>query len=374
MKKKVIVLGSGMVGRLIAHYLSLNYEVTAVDVRTENLSRIKRPEINKVLANLSSESVLTDLISGFDLVIGALPGILGYKTLKSVISAGKSIVDISFFPEDVFELDELAKEKKVTAVFDCGIGPGLSNMIIGHHASRLDINLAKCYVGGLPFIREFPFEYKAPFSPADVLEEYLRPARVIENGKLIIRQALSGLEHIDDPEVGTLEAFYTDGLRSLIKTMKIPTLIEKTLRYPGHAMFIRALIETGFLNQDEIEIGKIKLKPIDFTSELLFRKWELKDEDDEFTVMYIYIEGVEEARKVSLNYRIFDRRDKASGFSSMSRTTGLPAVAVARLILEGDFDQIGIIPPEYIGASEKCFNIVMNEVKSHGINIACKKT
>jgi len=257
-------------------------------------------------------------------------------------------------------LDDLAKARGVTAVVDCGVAPGMSNMILGYHARRMSVSHFKCFVGGLPFRRDFPFEYKAPFSPADVIEEYVRPARYVENRHLVVRPALSDAEFLNFPEVGTLEAFNSDGLRSLIKTMSVPNMIEKTLRYPGHVNHIKALRDSGFFGRDEIEVDGHKMRPIDFTSAVLFKQWHLNEEDDEFTAMRILIEGQDKGQHRSLEYSLFDRKDRRTGFSSMARTTGFPATAVARLILNGKFSNKGVCPPEYVGAEETNFRYVMD--------------
>src|SRR5690606_37486262 len=132
-------------------------------------------------------------------------------------------------------LDALAKEQGVTAVVDCGLAPGLGNILFGRLNEELDsIDTFLCHVGGLPVVRRKPYEYAAVFSPLDVIEEYTRPARFIENGALVVRPALSDVEKMDLPGVGTLEAFNSDGLRTLAVTMKAPNMKEKTLRYPGH--------------------------------------------------------------------------------------------------------------------------------------------
>ena len=128
-------------------------------------------------------------------------------------------MDISFFPEDVLQLDKLAKEKNVTVITDCGVAPGISNFIIGRYNEEMKINSFECYVGGLPKERKTPFQYKAPFSPVDVIQEYIRPARLVENGNIVTKPALSEREWMHFDEVGELEAFNTDGLRSLIYTM-----------------------------------------------------------------------------------------------------------------------------------------------------------
>jgi len=139
------------------------------------------------------------------------------------------------FPGNPLELEPVAKEQKLTAAVDCGVAPGLSNMLAGHGLSQLDQAFSiHIYVGGLPIIRKWPFEYQAVFSPVDVIEEYLRPARCVANGQLVTKPALSEPELIEFENLGTLEAFNTDGLRTMIDTLTVPEMIEKTLRYPGH--------------------------------------------------------------------------------------------------------------------------------------------
>jgi saccharopine dehydrogenase-like NADP-dependent oxidoreductase len=365
--KKIVVLGSGMVGRVMALDLAADFEVTAVDVSPDNLSKLEGTAVRPLQADLSSPAALRGIVRGADLVLGAVPGSMGYATLREVIAAGRDVVDISFFPEDALSLEEAARAAGVTAVVDCGVAPGMSNMILGYHAARMAVQRFACYVGGLPFRREFPFEYKAPFSPADVIEEYIRPARYIENGHVIVKPALSDVEHMDFPEIGTLEAFNSDGLRSLLTTMKVPHMIEKTLRYPGHGEHIRALRDSGFFGTDEIEIGSCKVRPLDATSAVLFKHWHLHEEDDEFTVMRIVVEGQAGGRTKRVQYDLFDRRDRSTGFSSMARTTGFPATAVARLILAGRFRRDGITPPEFIGSDESAFRAVMDDLAARQV-------
>ncbi len=243
MKMKIIVLGSGLVGNLIARDLSSekNVEITIADVNEEVLNKMKTQyNIEGIKADLSKSDKLTEIVKDKDLVVNALPGFLGYKALKTVLNAKKNVVDISFFAEDPFTLDEIAKKNEVFAVIDAGVAPGLSNIVAGRITKIFDeVFTYKCLVGGLPRERFWPFEYKAPFSPSDVIEEYTRPARLKINGKTIIKEALSDVELVDIEGLGTLEAFNTDGLRTLLKTLNMPTMIEKTLRYPGHTSKIK---------------------------------------------------------------------------------------------------------------------------------------
>jgi saccharopine dehydrogenase-like NADP-dependent oxidoreductase len=293
---------------------------------------------------------------------------MGFNTLKEIIKAGKNVVDIAFFAENPFELDELARQNNVTVVVDCGVAPGMSNLLTGYVDSILDkTESVLIYVGGLPVIREFPYEYKAGFSPTDVIEEYTRPARYIENGQMVIRPALSEPELINFPEIGTLEAFNSDGLRTLAYTLNAPNMKEKTLRYPGHIDKMLLLRKSGFFSTEEIEMNGVKIRPIDFTSKLLFPLWELKEGDEEFTVMKMIVGGEKDKKKVRYTYDLFDRYDKTTNIHSMARTTGYTATTVLCMISKGLFNITGICPPEYIGQQPECVEFVLNRLKEKGI-------
>lgn len=366
--KKIVVLGCGMVGSAIAGDLSKEYSVKIVDISEKNLQKVStkyKLETEKI--DVSDKNQLQNLIKDFDLVVCAVPGFMGFETLKSIIEAKKDLVDISFFNQDPFELDNLAKEKDVTAIVDCGVAPGLSNIVLGYHNKRMNVNNFECMVGGLPVNRTWPFEYKAPFSPIDVLEEYIRPSRIMENGTIITKPALSEPELVDFEGVGTLEAFNTDGLRSLITTMKIPTMVEKTLRYPGHIEYIKVLKKCGFFNTNEIEVNGKMVKPIDVTTKLLIPLWSLEEGEDEFTVLKIVIKGEENNLQKTYSYTMIDRYNHNDDVSSMSRTTGYTCTAAVRLLLNGKFNRKGICPPEYIGEDENCYFSVINDLKEKGI-------
>lgn len=363
--KKIIILGGGMVGSAIAADLADNFNITIADIDLARLNKIKsacRCEI--IQTDLSISENVKSVIKDFDLVIGAVPGFMGFQTLKSVIEANKDIVDISFFGDDPFELDDLAKQNNVTAVIDCGIAPGFSSIVLGYHLTQMSIDRFECYVGGLPFKRTLPFQYKAPFSPSDVIEEYIRPSRIVENRQIVIKPALSEPELIEFNKVGTLEAFYTDGLRTLIRTMNIPNMKEKTLRYPGHIDLMRILRDTGFFDSKEIDVKGNKIRPVDVSSKLLFPHWKLEENEEEFTVLRLIIEG--EQKKIT--YNLFDKYDRISKTTSMARTTGYTCTAVARLIIEGHYKKAGISPPEFVGMKNNCFNFVSSYLKKRNLN------
>ena len=367
--KSVVILGLGRVGRAIGLDLSERYAVRAVDAYAAALQQGKAAGIEVVDADATDHNALVPIIEGADLVINALPGHLGFGVLKNVVESGKKVVDISFFPEDPFDLDDPARSRGLVAVVDCGVAPGLSNMILGSHCRLMEIESFACYVGGLPKVRTWPYQYKAPFSPVDVIEEYTRPARLVEHGQTVVRPALSDPEHLEFEGIGTLEAFNTDGLRTLLRTVRVPNMKEKTLRYPGHSEYIRVLRETGFFSTEEIDVNGTKIAPVEFTARLLFPHWQPAENEEEYTIMKIVIEGKEDGRAVTYTYDMADHFDKRTGLSSMARTTGFTCAAVASLVLDGRMPEVGILAPELIGMDRDSFDYVIDYLRSREIRL-----
>lgn len=373
---KTIVLGGGLVGAPMALDLAEDKDinVTVADISDDILKKFKtHTKIKTIKQDLSDRQGLKEMISRFDMVINAVPGFMGYKTLETIIKAGKNVVDIAFFPEDALTLDALAKKHDVTAVVDCGVAPGMSNMLTGYADHLLDkTRSAVIYVGGLPEVRTQPWEYKAVFSPIDVIEEYIRPAFYVEKGQVVEKPALSEPELIDFPELGTLEVFNTDGLRSLIKNLDIPNMKEKTMRYPGHIEKILFLKEAGFFNKEPVQTGGQMIKPIDMTAKLLFSQWKLEPGEKDITIMQIIVQGEKDGKKREYRWDLLDRYDSKTKTHSMARTTGYTATTVLRLLKDGLFDQKGIITPEIIGKDETCVKFVLENLKQK--NIVYKQT
>jgi len=293
---------------------------------------------------------------------------MGYETVKSVIEAGKHVVDIAFFPEDMLGLDTLANEHKVIAISDIGVAPGMSNVLASYAYHQLDTTTnIEIYVGGLPKVRELPYEYKAVFSPVDVIEEYTRPARFIRGGREITMPALSEPEFLNFDGIGTLEAFNSDGLRSLMQTLNCPNMIEKTMRYPGHIDKIRVLRDTGFFDDKEIDLQGKKVRPIDLTAKLLFPKWKLLPGDEDITVMRIFVEGEKDGQQKRYHYDLFDKYNTTTGVHSMAKTTGYTATSVVRMIAGGLFTRIGMSPPEYIGKDPECVKFILEKLNERGV-------
>ncbi len=369
---KVIVLGAGLVGGPMAIDLARDegFEVAVADTDEEALQKLigANPRIAATRVDLSETDVVKALAADHDLVLSAVPGFMGFRTLQAVIAAGRDVVDIAFFPENPFDLDALAKEKGVTAVVDCGVAPGMSNVLIGHVDQLLDsTESVLIYVGGLPELRELPYEYKAGFSPIDVIEEYTRPARYVENGQLVVREALSDPELMDFPGIGTLEAFNSDGLRTLADTIDAPNMKEKTLRYQGHLEKMAVLRATGLFSKQEIDVNGTKIRPIDFTAKLLFPMWELKPGEVDITVMQVIIEGEMDGKRLRYVYDLLDRYDAATETHSMARTTGYAATMAIRMLAAGLYDRKGISPPEFVGRDEKCVAFMLKGLEERGM-------
>jgi lysine 6-dehydrogenase len=367
----IYILGAGRVGSAMAIDLAKDkqFEITVVDRDSNTLQKLKKIKgIATMRDDLSKPATVKRLIFCADLVIDAVPGFMGFQTFKTVIESGRNVVDIAFFPEDPFELDTLAKKNNVIAVMDCGVAPGMSNVLIGHVSQLLDeVYRAVIYVGGLPVVREWPYEYKAVFSPIDVIEEYTRPARYVENGQQVTREALSDPELLHFPGIATLEVFNTDGLRTLMHTIDCPNMKEKTMRYPGHIDKMKVLRETGFFSDKPVSINGTRLRPIDFTSKLLFPMWELKEGEEDLTVMQIMVEGSRKGKNYRYKYFLLDRFDPVTNTTSMARTTGYTATVVARMIARGLYKDKGVSPPEYLGKKETCVEFILQGLKVRGI-------
>lgn len=369
---KMTVLGCGLVGGPMAIDLAkeTEFEITVVDKNREALKALetRHNNIKTVHRDLGDPNEIGALIADQDLVINAVPGFMGFQTLQAIIEAGKNVVDIAFYAENPFDLDALARKKDVTAIVDCGVAPGMSNLLIGHVHEQLDrTDSILIYVGGLPETRRWPFDYRAVFSPIDVIAEYTRPARYVENGNLVIREALSDPELIDFPGIGTLEAFNTDGLRTLAETIDAPNMKEKTLRYHGHIEKMAVLRAAGFFGENAIEINGHSVRPVDFTAKILFPQWQMEEGEVDITVLQIIVEGEKNGAPQRYVFNLLDKYDAPTKTHSMARTTGYTATVAARMLAKGLYHQKGISPPEFVGRYQECVDFMLEGLAERGI-------
>ncbi|MBU6413139.1 MAG: saccharopine dehydrogenase NADP-binding domain-containing protein [Planctomycetes bacterium] len=384
---RAVVLGAGMVGSVMATDLATDFDVTLADLRQENLdkaaARAAHAKVDKrlrtVTADLSDSKAIGSLIADLgptDIVVGALSSHLGFAALRTVIEKGKNYCDISFMGEDAPDLSTLAKERGSTCIVDMGVAPGMSHLLAAHGARQLaSCDSIAIYVGGLPRERKMPFQYKAGFAPADVIEEYTRPTRLVRHGRIETAEALSEPEFLDFAELGTLEAVNTDGLRSLVYTHSVPNMKEKTLRYPGHYDLMRVFKAAGLFSKEPVAVpalnGKVMVRPLDATSAVLFPQWTYVPGEEDLTVMRITASGVAHhgARRM-LTWDLFDRYHVPTQATSMSRTTAFPCTITARLIASGKLTSIGpgVHPPETLATVLGITDHILAELARRGVN------
>ena len=372
MTMKVTILGAGLVGGPMALDLAKDeaFQVTVADRDASALARLSsRASVFTAVRDLSDPKILTEVVEEADLVLEAMPGHLGYRTLRAVIESGTDVVSISFFPENPLELDDLARARNVIAVVDCGVFPGMgSALIMDAVTRRLDrTDSVSILVGGLPENPQPPLFYRAVFSPADVIEEYVRPARHLENGEIVVRPALSDVETVTFEGHGELECFSTDGLRTLIDTIHCPNIREKTLRMPGTARQMSLLRDVGLLSEGLVSAGGAVIQPRDMAMTLLGPLWEMPEGEGDLTLMRIEIVGEKDGEARAVRWELEDHWDRESGTLSMARTTGYTATAALRMVADGAYREPGVSPPEYLGRETVHVERLLEELVARGV-------
>jgi saccharopine dehydrogenase-like NADP-dependent oxidoreductase len=370
---KAVQIGAGLVGQLITADLMQDFEMTVVDLDEKALKAIegKYPGVKTAVASATDAAVLGPVLEDADIVTAGVPGKFGYEMMKTVIGLGKNLVDISFMAEDFEQLDGFAKEKGVTVIPDMGVAPGMSNFLVGRGAALLDeVEDAHIYVGGIPTKPVPPFNYQVTWSPKDCIEEFTRPVTVVRDGKKEVLEATSGLHLRDFPGVGTLEAFYTDGLRSLAKNIKAKNLGEMTLRWPGHVEQMRLLRTMGLFEKEPKILGGKEVVPLDVAADMLFPLWKMEPEkgDRDLTVMEIDVHGFKGSDEVTWSWYLLDYFDEKTWNTSMSRCTGCSCSIFARAVAKGLVKEKGVLPAEKLAASDELYDFVISEQKKRRIN------
>lgn len=367
---KVILLGCGLVGRTIAVDLNndSDIELTVADINKDNLNKLNSKSITAIWFDTTKKSALENLLIDFDLVINAVPGSIGFKTLQYIIGTGTNVVDIAFYEEDPFSLHQLAIKNNVTALVDCGVSPGISNLILGNSLKEFEeIKNIEIYVGGLPKERDGLFDYKAVFSISDLIEEYLRPARAIVNNKIITTDALSEIKEISLENYEPFEAFNSDGLRTLLKTINAENMSEYTVRYKGHTEKMKLLRDASFFSKEIVEINGQEITPFDFSTALLSKVIKFTETDKDITLLKIIMEGEVNSKYKKVIYEMIDEFDDLTNTHSMARTTGFMAAMCVRLLVNNKFNEKGIFPPEVLGQNETVYNYLMNGLAMRNI-------
>lgn len=342
----ILVLGGGQQGRVIAADLARSLprcRITVGDLRAPKLPDL--PNLAWRELDLGDPAVLARAIAGCDLAVGALPSRLGYAVMRAAIDARRPLVDVSFCAEDPLTLDDAARAAGVLVVPDAGLAPGLSHLTCGYAAAQGPVDELVIYVGGVAQDASRPYGYVVTWSLDDLLEEYVRDARFVRDGKTVTAPVFSELETLSVDGAGEMEAFLSDGLRTLIDTLpQVPRMEEKTLRWPGHVDAVRPLVAQGrFLDE--------------------FRARCVVDEPRDLVAMVVRVRRGPRVSRMTL----VDRYDPATGLTAMSRTTALTTSVTAQLVAKGGVAATGVRPLERVGGDPKAYAFIVDALAQRGV-------
>jgi lysine 6-dehydrogenase len=372
---KVLVLGSGMMGAAIALDMVKSDEVSKVVVADYDntkskivVAQLKSDKVSSRLTDVRDIHATKKLMKGFDVVVCALPEGLNACASRAAIGVGVHLVDLAY-GQELAKLDAAAKRAGVTILVDCGVAPGITNILAAYGASLMDeVDDISIVCGGLPQNPVPPLGYRIVWSTWGLVNMYCGKARIVRDGKVVEVDAMADLETIKFPGFGKLEAFTTDGLSTLLITMKgkVKNMVEKTARYPGHAEKILAMRDSGLFSTEPVEVGGMRVVPRKVAVAVLDKALRIGDEKD-VTVLRVDVVGKKDAKEVRRSFVMVDWFDEEQGVTSMARTTGYTAAIVARMVARGEIDERGVVPPET--AVVKVFERFRSELVDRGIII-----
>jgi len=369
---RAAVLGSGLMGSVIGWDLARSEGVDSVvvaDIDPERLKSVKKrapgKKLSTELVNLKDKRRVVSFLKGFDVAASALPHGIVHPSDVAAVEAGARMVNIAFEDEQM-TLDAQARKTGSVLIPGCGVAPGLGGVLLAHGLEQIGGgDEGHILVGGLPQKPLPPFDYRLVFSIVGLLREYVDDARVFRNGKLLKVRPFSTVESYEFPApIGKLEGFCTDGLASLVYTMKgMRTLDEITLRWPGHAEKMGLLMEAGFLSREKVRVGDVEVSPLEVSWAVLGKKLAEGDPRD-MTVMRVIAKG----KKGSVVYDMVDRYDEKNRVSSMGKTTAYTASIVTQMLGSGEIKGKGVIPPE-VAIRGKRVGMLLSELDRRGVRV-----
>jgi lysine 6-dehydrogenase len=359
---RMLVLGAGLQGSACAYDLLQNPEVTQVrlaDVHLDHLPPFLAPYSGKRLIptplDVRDRAAVLAVMRECDAVMSAIPYYFNLQLAECAVEAGVHFCDLGGNTEIVFQQKKLAakaKSKGITVVPDCGVAPGMVNILAQYGIEQLDsVESVRIYVGGLPQHPEPPLDYQIVYSLEGVLDYYTTLSWVLRKGKRAQVTALSELESIDFPKpAGTLEAFHTAGGLSTMAWRyegKIPTMEYKTLRYPGHAGKMEVIRELGLLDLEPVDVKGTKVVPRDVFVSVVGPKL-TKPKGTDLLALRVTVEGTKGGRPATRRFDLIDRYDEEHGISAMMRTTGYS------LSITGQFQASGKVTPPGVWTPDEC--------------------
>jgi lysine 6-dehydrogenase len=358
---RMLVLGAGLQGSACAYDLLQNSAIDEVRLADKDttalpafLSRYAdNPRLVRVGLDAKDSRAVARAMEGVSAVMCALPYYFNLEMTRLAIDAGVHFCDLGGNTEIVFKqkgLDAAAREKGITVIPDCGLAPGMVNILAQLGISRCDrVSRVKIFVGGLPQAPEGPLKYQIVYSLEGVLDYYTTLSRVLRDGKRTQVKALSEREMVRfDAPLGELEAFHTAGGLSTMATRyegQIPTMEYKTLRYPGHAHIMEAIRELGLLDLEPLVVKGVSVSPRDVAVAAMAPHLQ-KPAGRDLVALRVLVDGTKDGRPVTHAWQMVDRHDESRGISAMERTTGYSLSITGQLQAEGAITPPGVHTPD----------------------------
>jgi lysine 6-dehydrogenase len=374
---RFLVIGAGMQGSAAAFDLLQQPATKSVIVADKNpsaarsfLDRWRGKNLELLQLDLDDDAAVRAALQRVDGVCCAAPYFFNTKLTKLAIEAGKHFCDLGGNTEIVFQqkaLHDLAVQKGVSVVPDCGVAPGMVNILAGEGIRRLDkAEKVKIYVGGLPQKPEPPVNYMVVYSLEGCLDYYTSKSWVIRNGKRAQVEALSELEEVEFPAPwGMLEAFHTGGGISTMPFTwegKVQTMEYKTLRYPGHVAIMKPIRELGLIGNEPIEVEGVKVRPralfIAASAPVL-----VKPEGRDLIALQVDVTGVKNGKPAGTRWQMVDLYDERHHVTAMMRTTGYSLAITGIMQLDGRIPKPGVFAPDEIVPAQP----MISELANRGI-------
>ncbi len=375
---RMLVLGAGLQGCACAYDLLHDKDVEEVrltDVRIghlpEFLAPLSGPRLLPTTLDVRDHAAVLGVMRECDAVMSALPYYFNDEMARLAVEAGVHFCDLGGNTEIVFKqkgLDTYAKEKRVTVVPDCGLAPGMVNILAEYGIEQLDrVDAVKIFVGGLPQHPEPPLNYMLVYSLEGALDYYTTLSWVLRDGKRTQVKALSEREPVKFDQLGELEAFHTAGGLSTMAFRyegKIPRMEYKTLRYPGHARIMEDIRELGLLDKTPVDVKGVKVAPRDAFIAVVQPKL-TKPEGRDLVALRVVVSGSNNGTKASKSFELVDRYDETHGVSAMMRTTGYS------LSITGLMQVRGQVAPPGVHTPDECVPAAayIGELRKRGIDI-----
>ncbi|MBV6521796.1 MAG: Lysine 6-dehydrogenase [Gemmatimonadaceae bacterium] len=357
---RMLVLGAGLQGSACAYDLLQQSDVAEVaiaDLDVGSLPAFLTPYVGQrlkpVVLDVRKSDAVREAMRGCTAVMSAIPYYFNLDLARLAVEAGVHFSDLGGNTEIVFQqkvLDADAIARNVSVVPDCGVAPGMVNILAQHGIDRLDaVDAVKIYVGGLPQHPEPPLNYQIVYSLEGVLDYYTTLSWVVRDGKRQRVKALSELESVDFPApLGRLEAFHTAGGLSTMAFRyegRIRTMEYKTLRYPGHAAIMEAIRDLGLLGQEPVDVKGVKVVPRDVAVAVMTPRLTRKQSPD-LVALRVTVAGTRAGSPATVGWQLVDRCDETRGITAMMRTTGFSLSITGLMQGRGQILHRGVRTPD----------------------------